>query len=270
MARKAISMYDGDVRIWFEQRNHLYTHDNGDIIANPSSVLKLVNKPFLVPYAAKKATESMELSFQPYTQYDVVQIGQMLRAAKRAHKEYSADRMLIGSQIHAYCEQRIRFELGLRKTKKALPPSEGLPEVRKGAEAFEEFVWRYSPTWHFAERVVYSRASDHVGTVDAACDIDGKTYVVDWKTGAGLYPEHAWQMASYWGALVEEEPDEYEHAERLLVRLSTDSGKFKPYMEADIQERLTGGSAAQDYAQFLRLLESWRYTQAGPQGWVFR
>jgi hypothetical protein len=263
-----IDLYNGEVRIWFEKRGHTYTHDDGSVIANPSSVLRLVNKPFLVKWAAKKATEFIEEEFQPYTEYNPVEIARILRGAKVAHEEYSSDRMQIGTQVHAYVEQRIKYELGLRKTQKRMPPS-SMSDIYFACLAFEDFVWRYKPVWQDAERVVYSRKNDHVGTTDAVCMIDGEFYIVDWKTGSGLYLEHAYQMASYLAALKEEEPEKHAGTKRLLVRLST-NGKFVTYWDEDIKKKLTGQGPEEDYEQFLRLLAVWRTIQQGPQAWSFR
>ena len=265
--RTAIDLYDGEVRIWFNQESHTYTHGDGSFIANPSSVNKLLNKKFLIQWAANKGGDRVEDMLHPHREYDAVEITKIASEVRRAHEDYSKGKMMIGSTIHAWVEEHIKYRLGKRPAKQ-VPGHEG--PIKNGVLALLEFEERWDPEWLFTERVVYSRKNDHTGTCDAAAVIAGRVVVLDWKSGSGVYLEHAYQMASYVGALAEEEPALYDGAERGLVRLNTDSATAKPYWESDIQKTLTGGNVAQDYEQFIRLLDSWRTIQGGPQGWQFR
>jgi hypothetical protein len=262
-------LYNGEVEIVFDDKAHTYRHrDSNKLIANPSSVHNILAKPFLIPWAAKKSAEHIGEVLQPYTEYTEVEVARMVRNASQAHTEYSADRMVIGHYVHGWIEGYIKWKLGLRAEKKI--PGKVSKEILNGIHAFLDFDQRHSPRYLFSERVVYSRLGDHIGTCDAACEIQGKIYTTDWKTGAGIYLEHAYQTASYSAALTEESPETYDWPERLVVKLSTKTGKASEYWEKDIQKKLTGHTLQQDYQQYRRLVDCWYTLQDGPQAWSFK
>ena len=55
----------------------------------------------------------------------------------------------------------------------------------------------------FIEKPLVSEGMRYGGTIDWYGDIDGKKWLVDIKTCAGLWPEHTYQVAAYWSALKE-------------------------------------------------------------------
>lgn len=73
------------------------------------------------------------------------------------------------------------------------PSAEAVPYL----EQFEAFRERYRPTFLMAEASVYSRTHMYAGTLDSVVEIGGKQYVLDVKTGSGIYPEIALQLAAY-------------------------------------------------------------------------
>lgn len=58
---------------------------------------------------------------------------------------------------------------------------------------------RHCPTYEQSEVTVYNRLVGYAGTADAIITSPrtGCRYVVDWKTGKGVYPESALQLAAY-------------------------------------------------------------------------
>lgn len=59
------------------------------------------------------------------------------------------------------------------------------------------------------EVTVYSPAHRYAGTLDLWCEFGGDAWLLDWKTSAGVYGEHAIQLAAY------------RHAERAIVAEQT-------------------------------------------------
>lgn len=71
------------------------------------------------------------------------------------------------------------------------------PEAAPYLEQFERFRERYQPTFLMAEASVYNRTHMYAGTLDSVVEIGGRQYVLDVKTGSGIYPEIALQLAAY-------------------------------------------------------------------------
>jgi hypothetical protein len=97
-------------------------------------------------------------------------------------RDSSAD---LGSSVHQLAEQI------------ALGQSPVINEAEAPfIEAFQrDFLERYRPDFRAVEFMVYSERYQYGGTGDAVCVIDGVTWLIDYKTGKGIYPEAALQLA---------------------------------------------------------------------------
>src|SRR5258706_9744366 len=94
-----------------------------------------------------------------------------------------------------------------------------MSKVSDGAtNAFGAFVTLFStvrPGILASEQVIFSPTYRYAGTYDALLEIDGKRYIVDFKTTnagrkapQGIYPEYFIQLGAYALAREEEYPDE--------------------------------------------------------------
>jgi hypothetical protein len=92
----------------------------------------------------------------------------------------------VGSRIHALAEQINR---GLEP---AITPDEA-PFI----DAYLGFLARFRPRFVAAEEMVVSLRHQYAGTLDAIVDIAGERWLIDYKTGSGIYPETALQLAGY-------------------------------------------------------------------------
>lgn len=154
-----------------------------------TSVLKVINKPFLVPWAAKMVAERA-VSVAP-------QLGKMveedledtLRFLKNAHYRRSSTAANLGTQIHEY--------LDAQTTGAPLPevPPEAKPYLR-GAQMWLD---DYKPEFTHTECTFYSKEHAYAGTADFIAWIGSEPQLVlgDYKTGKGVYPEVALQLAAY-------------------------------------------------------------------------
>lgn len=77
------------------------------------------------------------------------------------------------------------------------PAPDPSPEELPFLEQFEAFRQAYAPEFLAAESTVFNREHSYAGTLDAVVTIDGRTYVLDVKTGAGVYAEVALQLSAY-------------------------------------------------------------------------
>ncbi len=95
----------------------------------------------------------------------------------------------IGTRVHRLVEQFARGEL-------PEPTAEEAPYT----DAYRGFLATYNPRFLALEEMVASLRHGYAGTLDAIAVIGGETWLLDVKTGAGLYPETALQLAAYGAA----------------------------------------------------------------------
>jgi hypothetical protein len=132
----------------------------------------------------------------------------MIERAPRAAIEYlaelpfqkQADAADLGTAIHDAIESR------LLERPAPDPPEAALPYLAQ----FERFVERYQPEFLLSEASVYNRTHMYAGTLDSVVKIGGRLYVLDVKTGSGIYPEVALQLAAYRNAEFIGAPDDSE------------------------------------------------------------
>lgn len=150
---------------------------------------------------------------------------QMLKhAVVEAGGEYEKRRVEaadIGSQIHAWVEQYI---LSLIEGKE-LPEMPSDENVLNGITGFLTWLGEHKVDFHQTERLVYSKKYNYAGQMDAIATIDGKKYVVDFKTGKGIYSAFRYQVAGYRLAYEEENPEE-KFDGNIIIHFNKENGEF--------------------------------------------
>lgn len=210
-------LYKGEVELVFESTKHQY-FTNGKLVPGCTTVLGVIGKPFLVPWAAKVTVEAMAELFQPGISYDEIQIQQMLETAKKSHYQKKTDAGAIGTLVHRWLEQYIMGEN---------PPMIVHEEARKAAERFLDWVKKDKVTFRLNEQQVFSRKMNVCGTLDFVCEIDGKLWLGDIKTSNAIYKtEYGAQMSCYRMCRTEEYPEE-KYAGEILVRVGKQDGEFE-------------------------------------------
>lgn len=156
-----------------------------------TTILKAVPKPALVNWAAKMVAE-----------WAVDNLDQVNALVKKDEKDAavsllkgapwrSRDRAAnVGTHVHELVSAMI---LGT-------PWDDWPPELEPYLENFLAFVNDYDVTFEASESQVYSRAEKYAGSFDFIAKIpklgDG-LFIGDTKTGKGIYPEVALQLAAY-------------------------------------------------------------------------
>lgn len=67
--------------------------------------------------------------------------------------------------------------------------------------AFSDWVAETKPKFLQSEFVIFDEKTGYAGTVDCLCEIDGKKFIVDFKTGQYIWPEYELQLSAYKHAL---------------------------------------------------------------------
>ena len=109
-----------------------------------------------------------------------------LKAIPDYQRDTAAD---IGTRVHALAES----------TAKGIPVTP-TDEERPFLAAFQRFLDEWQPRYLATEEMVASLTHRYAGTLDAIVEMAGKVWMLDTKTGTGVYPETALQLSAYGGA----------------------------------------------------------------------
>jgi hypothetical protein len=173
---------------WRDERFHSVTTIIGGGIPKP--VLVNWAKKFTAEYAVDNYKRLGAL-LQPDDAGDVDRQGAIdwLKNASFRDRDRKAE---MGTYLHAATEAYI-----LGKPFPAWPPI-----VKPRMQAFEQYLAAYEPTYEMTEQSVFSRAERYAGTLDAILTVGrgphkGRRFIADMKSGKGVYPEVALQLAAY-------------------------------------------------------------------------
>jgi len=207
---ETIILYKGEVGIQFYPNSHRYKLiSDGEISPNewvpsPSSIVgKLDKSQALIPWAVgcfeKKVQELMRDGVN-FSKDDVLA---MLSEGREAHKNIKDSACNVGDIVHKYAENYSSGKDEIPAEFAELDDSEQF-KVNAGIEAFKKWIADSKPKFIETECVVYSRKEKFVGTFDALVEIDGKKYILDYKTSKSVYTSHFYQVSAYLKAWEEE------------------------------------------------------------------
>jgi len=243
-----------------------YELPDGTLLPSVTTILKAVNKPNLVDWAARLERDLVieaAADLHEDLPSNAPKLGRLgyvttLRnrlPKQRAHQSALADAGDIGTELHRLIEWNIRRELG-----QVVGPQPSLR--REAAFAFSQYEqWRAEVHLRplLIEQRVWSRTHGFAGTMDLYAEITLPGYgciqaVLDWKTGKALYPEHELQNAAYVHALGEMHHAPAGPIAGVLVRFpkfATDPGfETRVLTPEGQQERLDA---------FLHVLGTWKW-----------
>lgn len=252
--------YDKTIKIFFESGPHIYCRFNEEgervNIDGVTTILDVVNKPFLKSWAAKKAIEyvkaQMLLPDGSFRQYATEEFLAMLEEAKGQHKVHLDRAADIGHIAHDGLEKTIQYAIdntgGVVLELKSIP-SDDTPQhemARSCMNAAWDWMKAHNVRWLATERKVYSKEYDFSGTEDGLCIVDscpdlkccgGRVFfdrvsVADFKSSNQLSETYPMQVAAYEFAEIEEFGKPI--TDRWVLRLGKERGEVEPwYLPAD-------------------------------------
>lgn len=160
---------------------------DGEQYYSVTTILNVINKPALVTWAAKMAAQFAVENIG--TINDLIGRGQgsaaadMIKGAPWRKRDKAAD---VGTLIHKVIECQISGE-----TMKV--PVEATAQLQH----FLTWMDRFKPQILVSEGTIFNREYNYAGTLDIIARIDGLNWLIDIKSGSGVYPEHALQVAAY-------------------------------------------------------------------------
>lgn len=177
-------MSDGTRRI-NRGRSHSYQLDGQKVLGVTTILGKAWPKPALIDWAAR---ETASYAVNNWDELNDKPIAQRLNELTRARFATSNEAKLKGTAIHDLAQ---RLAAGVEVE----VPDDYVPYV----DAYLAFVRDWEPAELMVERPVFSRRYNYAGTPDLVAVLkDGKTWLLDWKTGVkgGVFLDHVLQLAA--------------------------------------------------------------------------
>lgn len=170
---------------------HRYYWNGAGPIASVTTVIGVVDKSGPLIGWAKRTTAEAAVDNAAAIPGWVEMAGRdgavsLLTKAASVKRDRAAD---AGTAVHGYAEaisRGIDVEV----------PEDYAPFVA----VYRRFLADFSPAFLAAEEMVCSLKHGYAGTLDAICTIAGETWLLDYKTSKGVYPETALQLAAYGAA----------------------------------------------------------------------
>ena len=202
-------------------RGHGYLDDNGNkLLGVTTAISKGVNKPALVNWAAKQAAG---YAVDNWDTLNDLSVSERLDTIGKQWRGENKQAMARGTQIHALAEHLIKGE------------EVDVPEHVTGhVESYMRFLEEWDPDPVVVEGVVGNLdvTPAYGGTLDLIADMAGERWLLDLKTGKGVYGDVSWQLAAYRYAtilMVEGKPEPMPAVDRVgVLHVTSDSYEVRP------------------------------------------
>lgn len=167
------------------QTPRFYTKD-GQKLPSVTTILGILNKPALVPWAANAACDYILANLDAKETHTSIYLHSVVEAARKNYRTIGRQAMDIGSTVHEIVH-------GYLKT--GTEPKIDSEPVLAGFLAFLEWVDTHKVEPFESEITVYG--DGYAGTTDLVAFVDGKLTLVDMKVSKGIYDEYPLQIAAY-------------------------------------------------------------------------
>lgn len=159
-----------------------YAHPvSGDLVPSVTNIIGVLDKPALPRWAAKSVAENAWKMRHSLIEMGEEECIDVLKGSPWRKSTRAADR---GTTIHDYLDAAAHGVF--------LSELEG--EAASYKVGADDFLCRYQPEFVRTEFSVFG--DGYAGTADAMGVIGGRLAIWDYKTGKGLYPEVALQLAA--------------------------------------------------------------------------
>jgi hypothetical protein len=209
------SLYKDSVKIKFFPDSHIYMV-NGKRKTGVTTFIGILDKSRpLIIWATELAQDHL---------CDALKAGkeitpELFYEACGLHEVRKTEAANIGTEIHDWCEQYIRYRL--KEKGFDMPEMPERREAQIGVAAFLDWEKEHKVKFVSSERVVYSKKHDFIGKMDIEALIDGDLCLVDIKSSSGLYNTVNMQTAAY--AKADEEESDREYTGRWALRVAKET-----------------------------------------------
>ena len=206
--------------IYFDEDKHkFYKEDKKTRIQSVSAVPGIIDKSgAMMGWAVKCMGEYVIQNWDNYG------VEELVVKAKREYRNVSKEACDIGTEIHKW------IELYIAGKKPDIPNDE---KISNGIMAFLQWEKKHKPEWILSEQIIYNKELDYAGILDAVAIIDGKRYLIDFKSSKAIYPEMFIQTAGY--RLAYEEMTKAKIDACMIIRLGKEDGEFETAESKDME-----------------------------------
>jgi hypothetical protein len=164
---------------------HRYSWNGGPLYPSVTTILGIKDKPALVGWAKRETAACAVRNLDVLERMVRTGGGQAAIDWLKRIPDYARDASAdLGSAVHAAAEAIARGQSG--------PVAE---DVGPFVAAYRrDFLEVFRPRFIAVEAMVCSERYEYGGTADAFAEIDGEIWLLDYKTGAGVYPDTALQL----------------------------------------------------------------------------
>lgn len=160
----------------------------GEKFWSVTTILSAMPKPALPNWAAKSVAEFAVNNRDAWDLLDPESAVDLLKRAPWRQRDKAAD---LGTLIHEAIDNWAAGRTDAVET--ADLPDQAVKTLAQ----FVNFLECCEPEFLHTEATVYNRSQRYAGTFDGIVKLRGQTLIIDHKTGSGVYPEMAMQLAAY-------------------------------------------------------------------------
>ena len=154
----------------------------GEFAPSVTTILKVIHKKELDNWAARMAADYAVKNWDELSGCGDAMRRDQIKSAPEVYTTQKAD---LGTAVHEVAD---RWMKGI--------PSEETKETSSYISQFIRFLAEFKPRFTGTEATVWSRRDEYAGTADIFAVIDGENWLIDIKTGKGIYPETGLQLAA--------------------------------------------------------------------------
>lgn len=171
------------------KKRDVYTlKDGSPCDCSVSQLCGILDKPQLVPWAAKVTAQAIADALKPGTPYTAAQIEDICMEGKKAHRVVKDTAGDLGTRVHKIVGAYIEGQL--------MPDGIADPNERKSLENFIKVTEGWE--WLGSEIVVVHERFRYGGTADGIARLpDGTIVIADFKTSNSVYATYTMQCALY-------------------------------------------------------------------------
>jgi len=244
--KQIITAYNG-TQITFYPTSHRYKLENEKTyLLSPSSIVGIMDKSQALLTWNDNLIKGRVASIDEveYNKNDVITLVDSLLNVRKEKLEVAGE---TGDIVHDYAEQ----------TAYCKAYNQPLPEIDldtlseeqvRGITSFIKFNGENNPKYIEAERFVFSQnnGEKYIGKLDTMFEINGITYLGDFKTSKNVYFSHKVQLALYDLALIEEynfknQPLPYTNL--AIVHLDKNTGEYTIHYISEEERKDLHGAA---------------------------
>lgn len=157
------------------QAHTQYRLQDGTLVPGVTTVLNVLNKPDLVPWANRLGRQGIDT------------------------RKYKDEAAAIGTLAHYLIQCQLSEEVPDTSDYSA----NQIARAQRSLRSFQAFVGGRKLDVHHLEKPMVSERYWYGGTIDFAGRLNGKRALIDFKSSKGIYPNHRTQVSAYHHMVVE-------------------------------------------------------------------